>query len=154
MTKTPLLETLTDLASQALTGTDLFLVDIEIKGSDQNPQVGIFVDTEQGGVNIDQCAEINRKLGFLTESHELFTGKFTLNVSSPGLDRPLKDRRQFPKNVGRKAAVKARQPEGLKKIKGVFSSLNDNGITIDTDKKSQLEISWEDLDEIKILPAF
>lgn len=154
MTKTPLLETLTDLAGQALSGTELFLVDIEIKGNEQNPQVGVFVDSAHGGVNIDQCAEVNRKLGFLTESHELFTGKFTLNVSSPGLDRPLKDRRQFQKNVGRKAAVKIRQSEGVKKVKGVLISLNDNGIVVEAEKKSQQEISWEELDEIKILPAF
>jgi len=152
--QTPLLETLTDLVKPILEETDLFLVELEIKGSDNNQQIGIYVDTEQGGVNIDKCAEVSKKLGFIIDTQELIISKYTLNVSSPGLDRPLKDRRQFAKNVGRLAMAKFEEDEKVKKLKGTFSKLTQAGIVLVTEKKEQKEISWESLTEIKILPAF
>ncbi|MCH8522966.1 MAG: ribosome maturation factor RimP [Balneolales bacterium] len=152
--QTPLLETLTELVEPILEDTDLFLVEIEVKGNDSNQQIGIYVDNHDGGVNIDQCAEVSKKLGFIIESQELITGKYTLNVSSPGLDRPLKDRRQYQKNVGRKASVKFEEEGKMKKLKGTFSELTQTGVVLVTEKKEQKEISWESLTEIKILPAF
>lgn len=152
--QTPLQETLTGLVEPILAETNMFLVDLEIKGNEQNQLVGIYVDTEEGGVNIDHCAEISRKLGFLIETQELIVGKYTLSVSSPGLDRPLKDPRQFAKNIGRMASVKFTQEGKTKKVKGTFTEVSPEGVVLVAEKKERLEISREDLLELKILPAF
>lgn len=152
--KTPLIDTINELAVSVIEDTDMFLVDLEIKGSDSNPIIWIYVDTQEGGVNIDQCAKVSKQLVFLVESHEVITGKFTLNVSSPGLDRPLKDRRQYAKNTGRKAAVVHSVDGESKKLNGVLVEVRESGIVLEADKGKRHEITWDDLAETKILPAF
>lgn len=152
--KKPLQETILDLANSVLDGQDMFIVDVEVKGTSSVPVISIYVDTAEGGVNIDQCAKLSRELGFLIDSQELIEGKFTLNVSSPGLDRPLKDSRQYPKNVGRKASVKVKEAEAVKVLKGTLTEVGESGLKLETDKKIVTYIKWEDLLETKILPAF
>lgn len=147
-------ESLETIVKSVLTSYELFLVDIELKGSAQNQIVSVFLDSEQGGVNIDQCAKISREVSFLIESDELFTGKYTLNVSSPGLDRPLKDERQFLKNIGRNASVTYISGDERKKVKGVLKSFAGGTVVLETGKGSLLEIVGDDLIELKIIPVF
>jgi ribosome maturation factor RimP len=82
----------------------LFLVDIVVSSSKNSQKVLVHLDGDQG-VNIDICAEISRRLGSMLEEEDLISGSFTLEVSSPGLDLPLKLLRQYHKNVGRKIKV-------------------------------------------------
>ena len=151
---TELLDKITEFSNQTLQGSGLFMVDLEVKGSESKYVISVFVDSEHDGVNIDQCAKVSREIIFLIESHEVIAGKFTLNVSSPGLDRPLKDRRQFAKNTGRLAAVKFTAEAGSSSVKGKLTEVTDSGIVLTTDKGTSHFVSWENLSEIKILPAF
>lgn len=147
-------ESILELIESVIDGEEVFLVDTEFKGNAQNQIISVFIDTKEGGVNIDICAKISREIGFLIDTKELITGKYTLNVSSPGLDRPLKDERQFPKNVGRNAAVKYKSDGETKSVKGQFSTYNAETITIDTGNGKLIEILKGDLIEIRILPVF
>jgi ribosome maturation factor RimP len=147
-------ESILELIESVIGGEELFLVDTEIKGNSQNQIISVFVDTREGGVNIDDCAKISREIAFLIDTKELIIGKYTLNVSSPGLDRPLKDARQFPKNVGRKASVKYKNGDEVKNLKGILSEYLDEKLTIDLGNGKTTEIMKDDLIEIKILPAF
>jgi len=78
----------------------MFIVDVEIKHQDMNV-VWVSVDSEKGDVNLDKCSQISRELSFLIESENIFNKPYRLNVSSPGLSRPLTDNRQYAKNTGR-----------------------------------------------------
>ncbi|MFT4156149.1 ribosome maturation factor RimP [Parafilimonas sp.] len=79
-----------------------FLVEIKIKPTNN---VKIFIDGDNG-ISIDKCVQFNRQLYKMIESHDLFpSGDFSLEVSSPGIDKPLKLQRQYVKNVGRNIEV-------------------------------------------------
>ena len=82
----------------------LFLVDVVVSASKNSQKVLVHLDGDEG-VNIDACAEISRQVGGVIEEEDLFTGSFILEVSSPGLDLPLKMQRQYYKNVGRNVKV-------------------------------------------------
>jgi ribosome maturation factor RimP len=85
-----------------LEGTDVFPVQIRIKPTNN---VKVFLDAD-GGLNIATCAKINRKLNELIEEAALFPeGDFSLEVSSPGIDEPLRSLRQYRKNQGRTLEV-------------------------------------------------
>ena len=76
----------------------IFLVEVKIKPTNN---VKVFLDGDQG-ISIRQCADYNRALYKLLEAGTLFPdGDFSLEVSSPGLDEPLKRERQYHKNIGR-----------------------------------------------------
>lgn len=142
-----------ELAESVLATTDFFLIDVEIKGN-RKPEVWVSVDAEDRGVNMDECAEISNELSFLMDAHDLFTAGYRINVSSPGLSRPLVDRRQYPKNKGRKAKCKYKQDGEYLKIEGTLQDVTKDGIVIKLNDESTVSISFDDLVETKIIPSF
>lgn len=144
---------ISELAESVLSTTDFFLVDVEIKGGD-SPEVWVSVDGEDRGVNMDECAKISNELGFLMDAHELFSGQYRINVSSPGLDRPLIDRRQYPKNEGRKVEVKYEQDGEDLKVEGILQEVTKKGIAVEINEQITVNLPFEDLVETKIIPSF
>jgi len=146
------LKRIKELAETLVSQTDMFLVDVEIKQQEMNV-VWVYVDSETGGVNLDECSRISRELSFMVESEELFVKSYRLNVSSPGLSRPLSDRRQFAKNRGRTAKVKYKQDDSYEKIEGILKDVSEDYVKIQHDKDKETSIRFEDLVETKIVPT-
>jgi len=145
------LKRIEEMALPLVEQADMFLVDLEIKQQEMNV-VWIYVDSEKGGVNLDECSRISRELSFMIETEELFNSSYRLNVSSPGLSRPLSDKRQYAKNLGRSAKVKFKSAENYEKLEGVLKDVSDDRVTIRTDKGEETSIRFEDLVETKIVP--
>lgn len=143
---------ISELADSVLSTTDFFLVDVEIKGGD-TPEVWVSVDAEDRGVNMDECAEISNELSFLLDAHDIFSGAYRINVSSPGLSRPLVDRRQYPKNVGRKAKFKYEKDGEARKVEGTLQEVSDENIVIELDDDSTIKVPFDNLVETKIIPS-
>ena len=104
----------------------LFLVDISVSSAKNSQKVLVHLDGDEG-VNIDICAEISRQLGAMLEEENLISGSFTLEVSSPGLDLPLKLYRQYRKNIGRKIKVLTEDNETRK---GVLKEVGEEQIVM------------------------
>jgi len=144
---------ISELAESVLGTTDFFLVDVEIKGGDI-PEIWVSVDGRDRGVNMDECAEISNELSFLMDAYELFSGRYRINVSSPGLDRPLMDRRQYPKNRGRRVKVKYRQDGKSLKVEGTLQDVSEEDIVVELNEQTTVRLSFDDLVETKIIPSF
>lgn len=107
---------------------DLFLVEIKIKPTSN---IKVFIDGDKG-ISIEKLVQFNRSLYKQLEASELFpNGDFSLEVSSPGLDEPLKLRRQYLKNVGRYVEVLTN--EGIK-TEGKLTGVTDNEIVVEEEK--------------------
>jgi ribosome maturation factor RimP len=143
-----------ELTDSVLPNQETFVVDVEVKGTSGNQLVWVYLDTHTGGVSVEDCATVSNQLGLLLEANELFNGKYVLNVSSPGLDRPLKDSRQYPKNVGRKAKVRFMTEEGGKTLIGTFIAYDGQQLQLETEKDGVVSISLDKALETKILPAW
>lgn len=104
---------------------DYFLVDIKIKPTNN---IRVFLDADTG-VSIDKCIKYNRALYKQIEESGMFPdGDFSLEVSSPGLDEPLKLNRQYNKNLGRTVEVLLNDGG---KIEGKLTVANENGIEVE-----------------------
>ena len=101
-----------------------FLVEISVKPTNN---IKVFVDADQGAA-IDQLSRINRALYKWVEENLFPNGDFSIEVSSPGLDEPLKLDRQYLKNIGR--AVEIVLKNGLKK-EGKLISVSENEVVIE-----------------------
>jgi ribosome maturation factor RimP len=112
-----------------LTGeTDYFLVDIRVKPTNN---IKVFIDGDHG-ISIEKCVQFNRALYKILEELALFpTGDFSLEVSSPGLDEPLKLLRQYKKNIGR--LVELVLQDGSKK-EGRLLEVSEDGVIIEETK--------------------
>ena len=104
-----------------------FLVDVSIKPTNN---IKVFVDADQGAA-IDQLSKINRALYKWVEENLFPNGDFSIEVSSPGLDEPLKLERQYMKNIGRNVEVLLKN--GIKK-EGKLLSASDNEIVLEEEK--------------------
>jgi ribosome maturation factor RimP len=102
---------------------NLFL--IEIKSAPGN-KVSVLLDGDNG-ITIENCTSINKALYKYIEENNLFNNNFSLEVSSPGVDRPLKLLRQYRKNVGRNVEVVLN--DGTK-LEGTLTDANEENITI------------------------
>lgn len=81
-----------------------FIVDIQTKATRASQKIMILLDSDEG-ITIQECADISRALGNDLEAANLIESAYTLEVSSPGLDQPLRLPRQYQKNVGRSIKV-------------------------------------------------
>tara|TARA_R110000868_G_scaffold37111_6_gene131435 strand:- start:15699 stop:16163 length:465 start_codon:yes stop_codon:yes gene_type:complete len=146
-------ETIKELAIPLAEEKNLFLVDVELK-TGGGTEVWVYLDGEERGVNLDECAEISRELGFLIDAHELLGDKYRLNVSSPGLSRPLTDIRQYKKNIERTLKLRFRKEnDEVAKLEGVITSITDVGVLITEGKDQSKEIPFDSIIEAKIIPV-
>ena len=140
---------------------DVFLIEFDLKRSGQSV-LSISLDTDEG-ISIDSCARISRKLNHFLEEEEPFDFPFRLEVSSPGVGRPLVVRRQYLKNVGRKIKVVLDNGE-LRRGK-LISADEETGIVVEPSKKGKkkkgvkeehtpYEISYEKIKEAIIEISF
>jgi ribosome maturation factor RimP len=130
---------------------NMFLVDIELKHQ-KMPEIWVLVDSEEDGVDLGKCSEISRELGVLMEESDLISGSFRLNVSSPGLSRPLSDIRQYKKNIGRLAKVKYKQDEEYLTAEGVIDLAGDELFTVLHSDGKRSDIQYQSVIEAKIIP--
>lgn len=146
-------ETITELAVPLAEEKNLFLVDVELK-TGGGTEVWVYLDGEERGVNLDECADISRELGFLIEAHEILGDKYRLNVSSPGLSRPLTDLRQYKKNIERSLKLRFRNKnDEVEKMEGIIASVTDTAVLIIEGNDKKKEIPFDSIIEAKIIPV-
>jgi ribosome maturation factor RimP len=135
-----------------------FIVDIVISGNDK-VKIVVLLDGDEG-VSIDYCASVSRQLGHRMEEDGVLEKAYVLEVSSPGLDHPLTNLRQYEKNVGRN--VKVDTTDG-KSIRGELLEAKEDFILVNQEikekgkKKIKLEetkVSFENIDKTKVLVSF
>jgi ribosome maturation factor RimP len=100
MAKVDVATQVTELAGPLLSSQGLELVDLEYRREGPDMVLRLFIDKE-GGVTIDDCAAVNRELSELLDVHDCVPGNYNLEVSSPGLNRPLKKSADFDRYRGR-----------------------------------------------------
>ncbi|HLG01493.1 MAG TPA: ribosome maturation factor RimP [Acidimicrobiia bacterium] len=110
-------------------GIELF--DVEIVGAGNARVLRLSVDRD-GGVDLDTIAEVSHLVSPVLDADELIDGAYTLEVSSPGLERPLRLPAHFRRVVGQTIAVKThREVDGERRHQGALANVDDDGITID-----------------------
>ena len=90
------------------------LVDLTIKRAGRTVMIEVLVDRAQGGITIAQCTTINKRLSANLEIENLIADDYMLEVSSPGLDRPLKNRKDFLRILGKPVRVHLVEPVAQK----------------------------------------
>ncbi|MFS0488882.1 ribosome maturation factor RimP [Leadbetterella byssophila] len=146
-------DTVIKLVEDLIRDTDYYIVEIAVSDSKIRRKVSIFLDSD-AGITIDQCTEVSRKLGLQLE--EVIDEAFTLEVSSPGADSPLKFERQYVKNIGR--SLKILKVDGSE-IKGKLVSVENGSITIETEAKKKVKsetvaLSLDEIKEAKVIISF
>ncbi len=146
----------TELVEEKLTELPgVFLVEVKMH---TGGQLIILLDGDDGA-GIAACAQVSRFVGFKLEEENAIEEAYNLEVSSPGIDTPLKLNRQYVKNTGRRVAVKL--ADGTKK-EGKLTAVTDDAITIAEEinekgkklKEAEINIPFDQITETKVLISF
>ena len=145
-------EKLKEIVAKVQDNESLFLVEIKVSPGSQK-KVTVVIDGDKG-VTIDDCARLSRKIGEAIENDDMIDSSYLLNVSSAGVEHPLKLERQYKKNVGRTVRLKDIQGE---EFEGLLTGADKLGITIRTkSNKQEVETYWllEEVDWVKVMVSF
>jgi ribosome maturation factor RimP len=138
------------VAEDVLRGSNLYLVEVSVRGIKGSRVVEIFVDGDEG-IDVEELARISREVGFLLETDDVIAGRYSLNVSSPGADRPLTMPRQFPKHVGRSLKVRYRSPEGESRVaEGRLEEVTDDGIAMQIDRSKRITLRFAEVIDARV----
>ncbi len=109
------------------------VVTLEVTGAKKSPTVRVYIDTEEG-VTFNELTEAQAWIGALMDELDPFPGAYVLEVSSPGIDRPLRTREHFQAAVGQKVKLKTvRALDGRKSFTGILKSVEGEQVTIGMD---------------------
>ena len=141
------------LVTPVLDEHDVELVEVEVRGAHGSRVVAIVGDTDDG-LDLDLIAQLSRTIGDLLDEGDLISGKYTLEVSSPGVDRPLRSARSFRRNVGREVRVvrnRAAIDRGEKgELTGTLDAVDDDGLHL-TVGKDTVVVPHDDVDHGKVV---
>lgn len=138
-----------DLTEEILAGTRYFLVDIEVRGHKGTRVVEVYVDsTEDFGH--DDLAVISKEIGFLLDIEDVIDGSYKLEVSSPGIKRPLTMPQQYQKNVGRTLRVRYRSNGDEEIIVGDLLNATDEDVELELGSGERLELPYDLITQARI----
>jgi len=133
-------ERIIELVGPAVESEGLELVELECLRMKTRWLVRIFIDRE-GGATLDDCAALSHQVGDLLNVHDLPPGPYTLEVSTPGLDRPLTRDKDFEKYRGARVRIRTREPiDGSRNFAGTYVDYAAEGgrriVTLDVDGRA------------------
>lgn len=111
----------------------------------------VYIEREQG-VTVDDCAKLSRQIAAVLDVEDPISGAYRLEVSSPGLDRPLYKIAHYKRYIGKKAHVRLRLPrEGRRNFTGVIESVEDQSITLCLEMGETLVVLLSDIDKATLV---
>jgi ribosome maturation factor RimP len=120
-------------AESVLSSLGLELVDVEIVGSGRARTLRLLVDRD-GGIDLDTLAEATGPVSDALDAVDAIAGPYNLELSSPGLERPLRRPAEFRRFVGTAVSVKSHEPfSGARRHRGLLVSADDGGIDVEVD---------------------
>jgi ribosome maturation factor RimP len=127
-------EELTALLAPTIADLGLELVGIEFSPNSGSSLLRVYIDEQERGVTIDDCERASREISALLDVNDPVAGRYTLEVSSPGLERPLFTPEHFARFVGEQAKVNVNLPlDGRRRFRGAIRSVEGDRITLDQD---------------------
>jgi ribosome maturation factor RimP len=121
------------LAEQVLADRNMELIDLEYRREGQGWVLRLYIDNENG-ITLDDCAQVSQEIGTLLDVEDIIGTPYSLEVSSPGLNRPLKKEKDFIKYRGRLIKVKTFDPiDNRRNFKGKLREIFDGGIGVEID---------------------
>lgn len=136
-----------------ITGMGFLFWGVDYSARGKHSLLRVYIDHEDG-ITVDQCAEVSRQISAVMDVEDPIAHNYTLEVSSPGMDRPLFTLEQFAAYVGEWVEVRLRAPfEGRRKFKGVLTAIEDQDICVTVDGSDYL-LPVESIERANIIPNF
>lgn len=144
---------LIDLVAPVAEALGYELWGLELHSPGKSAVVRIYIDSD-AGVNVDDCAKVSRQVSSVFDVEDPIAGEYTLEVSSPGMDRPLFTLEQFRQFIGERVKIRLRSMfEGRRKLSGILAGVEGDEVVVAVDDEEYL-IPFELIDKANVVPTF
>ena len=140
-----------NVAQEISEKNNLLLLEVLFRGNERNHVIEIFIDGEDN-LSADDCARISREINELIEKNEFLNSAYRLDVSTPGVDRPLEYLKQYKKHINRKFEVRYKTGENKKDITAKLVKIEEDNLYFYSDREQV--IKFEDIIKAKVLVSF
>jgi len=114
----------------------------------------VYIDKDEVGVTVDDCGKVSRQVSAIMDVEDPISNAYMLEVSSPGMDRPLFHPEQYKAYEGQEVQVRTSSPVmGRKRFKGVMSQVSESDIAVEVDGELY-EIPFSLIDKANVVPQF
>lgn len=150
MAKQSVLAKIEEVAGRVAAAEGLEIVEIELKGGGKNQFLRISIDKPEG-VTHEDCEKVSREVGDILDADDLITAHYTLEVSSPGVERKLLKLKDFERFQGKKAKVALREPiSGQKNFEGTILGVADQTISLALAPGSEIQVPYAQVERANL----
>jgi ribosome maturation factor RimP len=137
---------LEDIIMPVVNGLGYELWGIEYLPQGKHSVLRVYIETEQG-ILIEDCEKVSRQLSAVLDVEEPISGHYVLEVSSPGLDRPLFNAKQYQRYLGQRIQIRVRRPiDGRRRFVGTLQAASDEELTLDIEG-TELRVALAEVDK-------
>lgn len=144
-------ENIAEIAREIVVSNGFFLIDVTFRGTENNKVIEVFIDGEKN-ITAEDCAKVSKEINSIIDEKQLIKSRYRLDISSPGVDRPLQYLKQYSKHIGRRFEVTFNVDGNRKSIKGRLIKIEGKNLIFFTGKES--EINFNDIIKAKVLISF
>ena len=141
------------LIEQVVNNKGFFLIDLVLRGERNNRVIEVYVDAE-ALVSAEDCAGISREIDKNLEQENILESGYRLEVSSPGVNRPLKFIKQYPKHINRKFDLSYRESDVVKKMSGTLNRIEGNSLVFIKSSREEVVIDFSNIIKAKVIISF
>jgi ribosome maturation factor RimP len=144
-------EKLREIVESVVTSMDYEFVGAEFHRNSKNSLLRIFIDREDG-ITLDDCSSVSHQISGVLDVEDPIAGNYTLEISSPGLDRPLFTADHFVKFAGNKVQIRLLAPKaGRRKFTGTLKGMDGDEVVLLHDD-GEVHINISDIDQARLVP--
>ena len=126
---------------------------VERVSQGKHSRLVVYIDSPEG-ITVDHCAEVSRQVSAILDVEDPIPGQYRLEVSSPGMDRPLFTLEQFERYKGHVASLRLRAPfDGRRKFKGLLAGIEDDEVLLHLDGEEYC-FPIDGIEQARIVPQF
>lgn len=130
------------------------VVDIEFRPHPSNGLLRIYIDRE-GGIQLDDCTEVSKQISSVLDVEDPIPGQYNLEISSPGMDRPLRKEADFERFAGEKVKIRLTVPtlEGQRNFSGQLKGIQNGDVVLEMDGETYY-LPLDSIDKARLVPQF
>jgi len=129
------------------------LVGIEYLAQGRRSLLRIYID-HTDGINVHDCERVSHQVSGVLDVEDAIRGQYTLEVSSPGLDRPLFTKEQFQRFIGSEVNIRLSiAQQGRKKFKGILRGIDDTNVFLHVDEE-EISLPFNAIEKANLVPIF
>ena len=142
-----------ELLEPAVSALGYELLGVEHMAQGRHSLLRLYIDSPDG-ITVDDCERVSHQVSGVLEVEDPIKGQYTLEVSSPGMDRPLFKRAHYERFVGAEVQIRLLHPlNGRRKYKGKLLGLRDDTVLVEVDGQ-EVALAWVDIDKAHLVPQW